>query len=220
MVSAQQRQVYKGRETALMDAARNGHLSAVKTLVKEMRASVHACDNFGRNALIHALRLPLKRNTILRQNKNIELIVSFLLDCGADVTGRDENGKTSLILAAERADCSDIFQQSLQFSSFTIIWTDQGIPLSNPAPGNKGLIQPHNRKVEHHTGAIHLLLTNHVALIDADDKVLLADFDKSSSFAEGQRELIIKEDLEALFLNTNIVLTVFQLSTLFCCFFS
>uniref|UniRef100_A0A8C0H5N1 Ankyrin repeat protein n=1 Tax=Chelonoidis abingdonii TaxID=106734 RepID=A0A8C0H5N1_CHEAB len=75
-----------------MDAARNGHLSAVKILVKEMRASVHACDNFGRNALIHALR----------QNKNIEPIVSFLLDCGADVTGRDENGKTSLILAAER----------------------------------------------------------------------------------------------------------------------
>ncbi|XP_044883141.1 2-5A-dependent ribonuclease-like isoform X2 [Mauremys mutica] len=102
MVSAQQRQVYKGGETALMDAARNGHLSAVKTLVKEMRASVHACDNFGRNALIHALRLPLKKNTILRQNKNIEPIVSFLLDCGADVTGRDENGKTSLILAAER----------------------------------------------------------------------------------------------------------------------
>uniref|UniRef100_A0A674JPF0 Uncharacterized protein n=1 Tax=Terrapene triunguis TaxID=2587831 RepID=A0A674JPF0_9SAUR len=86
MVSTQQRQVYKGGETALMDAARNGHLSVVKTLVKEMRASVHACDNFGRNALIH----------------NIEQIVSFLLDCGADVTGRDENGKTSLILAAER----------------------------------------------------------------------------------------------------------------------
>ncbi|XP_034635235.1 2-5A-dependent ribonuclease-like isoform X1 [Trachemys scripta elegans] len=102
MVSTQQRQVYKGGETALMDAARNGHLSAVKTLVKEMRASVHACDNFGRNALIHALRLPLKKNTIRRQNKNIEQIVSFLLDCGADVTGRDESGKTSLILAAER----------------------------------------------------------------------------------------------------------------------
>ncbi|CAM4603505.1 unnamed protein product [Caretta caretta] len=102
IVSTQQRQMYKGGETALMDAARKGHLSAVKTLVKEMRASVHACDNFGRNALIHALQLPQKRNTILRQNKNIESIVSFLLDCGADVTGRDENGKTSLILAAER----------------------------------------------------------------------------------------------------------------------
>lgn len=74
--------------------------------------------------------------------------------------------------------------------------------------------------MEHCTGAVHLLLTNYVALLDADDKVLLADFDKSRSFAEGQRELIIKEDLEVLFLNTNIVFTVFQLSAISFLFFS
>ncbi|TFK02016.1 interleukin-17 receptor A [Platysternon megacephalum] len=370
MVSTQQRQVYKGGEIALMDAARNGHLSAVKTLVKEMRASVHACDNFGRNALIHALRLPLKRNTILRQNKNIEPIVSFLLDCGADVTGRDENGKTSLILAAERqsqdlvelllktgkvdinamgndgktalriaveydheeiakllcengtrADCSDIFAAKENYNNEMVAlllkygatatnnqppkeweptsrrWGEQLWRLhsiNSPQIGKLNIIFDEYYRIESTSeGGIYLgfhvgkevavkrfllgsdkakresmclshchsnrhmvklfgtetdgncqlfclslcesNLEDHLSksaqavnnhdilktlleavrdlhslelghgdlhprniLIDADDKVLLADFDKSSSFAEGQRELIIKEDLEAL----------------------
>uniref|UniRef100_A0A8C3TAR3 Uncharacterized protein n=1 Tax=Chelydra serpentina TaxID=8475 RepID=A0A8C3TAR3_CHESE len=370
MVSTQQRQVYKGGETALMDAARNGHLSAVKTLVKEMRASVHACDNFGRNALIHALRLPQKRNTILRQNKNIEPIVSFLLDCGADVTERDENRKTSLILAAERqshnlvelllktgkvdinargnddktalkvaveydheeiakllcengarADCSDVFAakenynnemvallhkysatatnsrppkewaptskrwgeqlwrlhsiNSPQIGKLNIIFdeyyriestSEGGIYLGFHAGkevavkrfllgsdkakresmclshchSNRHMVKLHGTEtrgncqlfclslcesnLEDHLSKSAQAVNNHDILktlleavrdlhslelghgdlhprnilIDADDKVLLADFDKSSSFAEGQRERIIKEDLEAL----------------------
>ncbi|KAG6921375.1 ribonuclease L [Chelydra serpentina] len=380
MVSTQQRQVYKGGETALMDAARNGHLSAVKTLVKEMRASVHAC-----------VRLPQKRNTILRQNKNIEPIVSFLLDCGADVTERDENRKTSLILAAERqshnlvelllktgkvdinargnddktalkvaveydheeiakllcengarADCSDVFAakenynnemvallhkysatatnsrppkewaptskrwgeqlwrlhsiNSPQIGKLNIIFdeyyriestSEGGIYLGFHAGkevavkrfllgsdkakresmclshchSNRHMVKLHGTEtrgncqlfclslcesnLEDHLSKSAQAVNNHdilktlleavrdlhslelghgtaptsCALLDADDKVLLADFDKSSSFAEGQRERIIKEDLEVL-LNTNIVFTVFQLFALSFLFFS
>ncbi|NXI71915.1 RN5A ribonuclease, partial [Anseranas semipalmata] len=94
--SEEKKQLHKGGRTALMDACRRSHFSVVKTLVQEMGADLNVCDNEDRNALIHALKDCEK--------KRLESAVSichFLLDCGVDVSCKDESGKTALILAVE-----------------------------------------------------------------------------------------------------------------------
>ncbi|CAI5776283.1 2-5A-dependent ribonuclease [Podarcis lilfordi] len=91
------RALNKGGETALMDAARYGHCSVVKVLVEELGADVNICDNWERNALVHALTMTKKD-----QPQGKEAAALFLLKHGADVNKRDEDGKTTLILAAER----------------------------------------------------------------------------------------------------------------------
>ncbi|XP_003893473.1 2-5A-dependent ribonuclease isoform X1 [Papio anubis] len=88
-----QERLRKGGATALMDAAKEGHIEVLKILLDEMGADVNACDNMGRNALIHALLSP--------HNRNVEAITHLLLDHGADVNVRGERGKTPLILAVE-----------------------------------------------------------------------------------------------------------------------
>ncbi|KAJ7332234.1 hypothetical protein JRQ81_014414 [Phrynocephalus forsythii] len=88
----------KGGKTALMDAAKEGHLDIVKALVKEMGANVNACDNRERNALVHALSVTEGKPW----DGNKEKIALFLLEKGAEVNKIDENGRTTLILAAER----------------------------------------------------------------------------------------------------------------------
>nr|XP_020645396.1 2-5A-dependent ribonuclease [Pogona vitticeps] len=88
----------KGGATALMDAAKQGHVAIVEALVKEMEADVNTCDNWGRNALVHALSVTEPR----RWGEGNETIALFLLNNGADVNKKDEHGKTTLILAAER----------------------------------------------------------------------------------------------------------------------
>uniref|UniRef100_A0A8D0G9F4 Ribonuclease L n=1 Tax=Sphenodon punctatus TaxID=8508 RepID=A0A8D0G9F4_SPHPU len=94
IVNEEKRAINRGGATALMDAARKGHLSIVKTLVREMEADVNLCDNQDRNALVHAF--------LETHCKDRESVVHFLLDCGADVNRRNEDGKTTLILAVER----------------------------------------------------------------------------------------------------------------------
>ncbi|XP_008072596.1 2-5A-dependent ribonuclease [Carlito syrichta] len=89
-----QRRLGGGGATALMDAAENGCLEALKVLLDEMGADVHARDNKGRNALIRAL--------LRAQDDRVEGVTRLLLDHGADVKVRGEGGKTPLILAVEK----------------------------------------------------------------------------------------------------------------------
>ncbi|NXS46362.1 RN5A ribonuclease, partial [Balaeniceps rex] len=96
-VSEEKAKLHKGGATALMDACREGHFSAVKTLVQEMGADVNICDNKDRNALIHAL----KEGCAKERYESAVSIGLFLLDCGVDVNSKDECGKTALILAVE-----------------------------------------------------------------------------------------------------------------------
>ncbi|NWS74350.1 RN5A ribonuclease, partial [Crotophaga sulcirostris] len=96
-VSEEKAKLLKGGATALMDACKEGHVSAVKTLVQELGADVNICDNKDRNALIHAL----KEVCAKRRYESAVSIGHFLLDCGVDVTSKDEYGKTALILAVE-----------------------------------------------------------------------------------------------------------------------
>ncbi|XP_032082417.1 2-5A-dependent ribonuclease [Thamnophis elegans] len=86
----------KGGATALMDAASHGHFALVKILVEEMGADVNICDNQDGNALIHAL------SEDKDWNKDREDSALFLLKNEIDVSKRDVNGKTVLILAVER----------------------------------------------------------------------------------------------------------------------
>ncbi|KAH0618282.1 hypothetical protein JD844_017332 [Phrynosoma platyrhinos] len=98
VVDEEKKALNKGGVTALMDAARQGHFTLVKALVKEMNADMNICDNQGRNALIHALLVTEQKGW----DRGKEDIALFLLEQGVDVNKRDENGKTTLILAVER----------------------------------------------------------------------------------------------------------------------
>ncbi|NWH94861.1 RN5A ribonuclease, partial [Aegithalos caudatus] len=95
--SEEKAKLHKGGATALMDACRERHFSAVKILVQEMRADVNIRDNRDRNALIHAL----KKGSGKKRYKSAVSIVRFLLEHGVDVKSKDECGKTALILAVE-----------------------------------------------------------------------------------------------------------------------
>ncbi|KAM6262112.1 2-5A-dependent ribonuclease [Porphyrio hochstetteri] len=98
VVNEEKAKLHKGGATALMDACRKHHFSAVKTLVQEMGADVNIRDNKDRNALIHALVEGCDK-------KGYESAVSiglFLLGLGdIDVNSKDECGRTALILAVE-----------------------------------------------------------------------------------------------------------------------
>ncbi|NXV94964.1 RN5A ribonuclease, partial [Calonectris borealis] len=95
--SEEKAKLHKGGATALMDACRERHFSAVETLVQEMGADVNICDNRGRNALIHAL----KKGGAKERYESAVSIGHFLLDHGVDVNSKDECGKSALILAVE-----------------------------------------------------------------------------------------------------------------------
>ncbi|NXN01516.1 RN5A ribonuclease, partial [Sylvia borin] len=95
--SEEKAKLHKGGATALMDACRERHFSAVKILVQEMGAEVNIHDNRDRNALIHAL----KKGSDKKRYQSAVSIVHFLLEHGVDVKSKDECGKTALILAVE-----------------------------------------------------------------------------------------------------------------------
>ncbi|NWT13932.1 RN5A ribonuclease, partial [Vireo altiloquus] len=97
VTSEEKARLHKGGATALMDACRERHFSAVKILVQEMGADVNICDNRDRNALIHAL----KKGSDKKRYESAVSIVCFLLQHGVDVKSKDECGKTALILAVE-----------------------------------------------------------------------------------------------------------------------
>ncbi|XP_064520304.1 2-5A-dependent ribonuclease isoform X1 [Pseudopipra pipra] len=96
VTSEEKAKLHEGGKTALMDACRKGHFSAVKILVQEMGADVNIRDNRDRNALIHALKKDSKKKP-----ESVLAIVRFLLDHGVDVKSKDEWGKSALILAVE-----------------------------------------------------------------------------------------------------------------------
>ncbi|NWS94416.1 RN5A ribonuclease, partial [Mionectes macconnelli] len=95
--SEEKAKLHKGGATALMDACRECHFSAVQILVQEMRADVNIRDNRDRNALIHALKKGSKK----KRPESALAIVRLLLDHGVDVKSKDECGRSALILAAE-----------------------------------------------------------------------------------------------------------------------
>ncbi|NXY16493.1 RN5A ribonuclease, partial [Atrichornis clamosus] len=97
VTSEEKAKLHKGGATALMDACRERHFSAVKILVQEMGADVNIRDNRDRNALIHAL----KKGSDKKRYDSAVSIVRFLLDRGVDVRSKNECGKTALILAVE-----------------------------------------------------------------------------------------------------------------------
>ncbi|NXE90977.1 RN5A ribonuclease, partial [Menura novaehollandiae] len=97
VTSEEKAKLHKGGATALMDACRERHFSAVKILVQEMGADVNIRDNRDRNALIHAL----KKGSDKKRYESAVSIVRFLLDRGVDVRSKNECGKTALILAVE-----------------------------------------------------------------------------------------------------------------------
>ncbi|NXP69184.1 RN5A ribonuclease, partial [Chloropsis cyanopogon] len=95
--SEEKAKLHRGGATALMDACRERHFSAVKILVQEMGADVNIRDNRDRNALIYAL---IKGSGKKKYGPDVP-IVRFLLEHGVDVKSKDECGKTALILAVE-----------------------------------------------------------------------------------------------------------------------
>ncbi|XP_014730313.1 PREDICTED: 2-5A-dependent ribonuclease [Sturnus vulgaris] len=95
--SEEKAKLHKGGATALMDACRERHFSAVKILVQEMGADVNIRDNKDRNALIHAL----KKGSSKERYESAVSIALYLLEQGVDVKSKDECGKTALILAVE-----------------------------------------------------------------------------------------------------------------------
>ncbi|NWV27926.1 RN5A ribonuclease, partial [Origma solitaria] len=97
VTSEEKAKLHKGGATALMDACREGHFSAVKILVQEMGADVNIRDNRDRNALIHTLKKASKK----KPHEAVVSIVHFLLEHSVDVKSKDECGKTALILAVE-----------------------------------------------------------------------------------------------------------------------
>ncbi|XP_054067920.1 2-5A-dependent ribonuclease isoform X2 [Rissa tridactyla] len=97
VVSEENAKLHKGGATALMDACEKRRFPAVKILVQELGADVNIRDNKDRNALIHTL----KKSDSKQRYKSAVSIGHFLLDCGIDVTSKDECGKTALILAVE-----------------------------------------------------------------------------------------------------------------------
>ncbi|KAM4774237.1 LOW QUALITY PROTEIN: 2-5A-dependent ribonuclease [Cyanocitta cristata] len=95
VTSEEKARLHKGGATALMDACREHHFSAVKILVQEMGADVNICDKRDRNALIHA------KEGFRQKRYKSAVYSSFLLEHGVDVKSKDECGKTTLILAVE-----------------------------------------------------------------------------------------------------------------------
>ncbi|XP_077188706.1 2-5A-dependent ribonuclease [Paroedura picta] len=97
IVGEEKRVLNKGGTTALMDAARRGHVAIVQALVDEMGADVNISDNRDRNAFLHALQVtPSEPWSQAKEAAGL-----FLLEKGAETTKR-EGGKTTLILAVEQ----------------------------------------------------------------------------------------------------------------------
>ncbi|XP_006887844.1 PREDICTED: 2-5A-dependent ribonuclease [Elephantulus edwardii] len=148
----------KGGATALMDAASNGHLDAVKALLDEMEPDVNARDNMGRNALIHVLReFPDEK----AKAQTREAIIRLLLKNGVDVEVRGEGRKTPLILAVETKELS-LVRMLLEQENIKIDDTDGENRTALLVAVQLGLDE------------IALVLCDHGASLDCGDLVKLA----------------------------------------------
>ncbi|XP_025856920.2 2-5A-dependent ribonuclease [Vulpes vulpes] len=157
-----QKRLKKGGATALMDAAEHGHVDVVKILLDEMGADVNACDNMGRNALIHVFRSS--------DGRNMEGIIRLLLDHGADVNVRGEKGKTPLILAVEKKHLG-LVQMLLEQEHTEVDDTD--------SEGNTALLLA----VQYRLEEIVKLLCNKGANMDCGELVMIARRNYDSSLA-------------------------------------
>lgn len=162
-----QMKIRKGGATALMDAAKKGHVNALKILLDEMGADVKACDNMGRNALIHAF--------MNSNERTMEAIARLLLDHGVDVNARGEKGKTPLILAVEKGN-SNLVKMLLQRDHIEVNDTDR--------EGKTAL----RLAVELDLEEIAQLLCEHGASTDCGDLVNMA----RRSYNHSLRKLLLK----------------------------
>ncbi len=105
--------------TPLINAAKQGHISIVQTLLKN-NARVNSQDNQGNTAMIYAA---------LNGHKNI---VHMLLENGANVNVKDRNGNTFLMIIAEKG-YSDIVQIMLGKVSYVLAEKDNGPTALNTA---------------------------------------------------------------------------------------
>jgi hypothetical protein len=81
-------------QTALMLAARRGHLGVTKLLVTRGHADANARDNAGRTALFYAIEWPCHKGTSA-QAEQIE-VLQFLLSCEGVCAGTlDHAGKSA-----------------------------------------------------------------------------------------------------------------------------
>ncbi|XP_054443512.1 2-5A-dependent ribonuclease [Pteronotus mesoamericanus] len=149
-----QKKLKKGGATALMDAAKKGHVEILSILLDEMGADVNACDNMGRNALIHAL-------VNLKKSDEVMNVARILLAHGANVNVRGEKGKTPLILAVEN-DHLDVVEMLLEQEHIEINDTD--------TEGKTALLWA----VEYKLTKIAKLLCNKGASTDCGDLLKLA----------------------------------------------
>eukprot|EP00471_Norrisiella_sphaerica_P002789 CAMPEP_0184493370 /NCGR_PEP_ID=MMETSP0113_2-20130426/25809_1 /TAXON_ID=91329 /ORGANISM="Norrisiella sphaerica, Strain BC52" /LENGTH=1250 /DNA_ID=CAMNT_0026878603 /DNA_START=206 /DNA_END=3955 /DNA_ORIENTATION=- len=110
--------------TALMHAARGGHASIVKMLLKEFKADIRAKDKLGRTAIIHSayggdystvrrlikskadvnIRTPGGDNPLILASEynHVHVVKLFLRNASTNALIRDSDGKSAFFVANER----------------------------------------------------------------------------------------------------------------------
>ncbi|NWZ90139.1 RN5A ribonuclease, partial [Nesospiza acunhae] len=109
--SQEKAKLHKGGATALMDACRERHFSAVKILVQEMGADVNIPVPIVRFLLEHSVDVKSKDECgktaliLAVEMESPELVTALLEKDEIDIDDADEEGNTALMVAVEKDDC-------------------------------------------------------------------------------------------------------------------